>query len=500
MENRINRKNQKEIYWENPILKVTKKRIVDASLGEFWEAETEEHIKTSEGIIGEKYIRDFLNVSIENRFGIRQGYPIFKLSMVCYFLPKLIEEQNFELVKLTAHDYDHSEISISRLQTEIDVDKTVNVVTYGDYFLTKNNKKFVVFVNFEGSNIIGHIHIYSSYENEKEASQIIADLELLIEKNNFLKGKKITPFGKFLKLKKTYSWDDVIFPKELEDEIKRNIEKYFENLSLYKENGLPTKRGILLSGSPGVGKTQLGKVLASTLEGITFIWVTPKYFKDCCGNSGVEILFDLANETSPAVLFMEDVDFYGTSREHGNNSTILGEFLNKIDGIVENEGVLIIMTTNYPEILDKAIKERPGRFDRIIQISFPGIEEREIMFKRFCKDLKTNGINWKKLCELTEGFTGALLKELIITASSFAIEDKSLDENNKVILKQKHFDIAFDTLKTYSKMKNKSISGFRKQSEEEYEETYNDNCCEKSLAPTVAERKSSYKDDTGVID
>lgn len=465
------------------------KKLASSSLGEF-----EITVKNAMHINPQRkneIIANFLKVNIDEVFSTKQMYPMFKMPVVCYSLSEMLrKDKDIVIEYLTFYEKDGYKGEVSRMQVEIDVDKTTDVITLGDYFLTAQGKKFVVAIDFARNCNVGFVSIYAADKNEKEASQFIADLDNLIKKSNFLKGKKITPFGKFLKLKKSYTWEDVIFSEELKNEIKQNIEKYLANLELYRKNGLPTKRGILFLGVPGIGKTLLGKVLASTIEDVTFIWVTPKYFnesRDYC----IDILFDLANELAPTILFMEDVDFYGVSRKYGNNSTVLGEFLNKVDGIVENEGVLIIMTTNHPEMLDPAIKERPGRFDRLIEILPPKERERYKMLKHFCKDLKTRDIDWENLTYLSEGFTGALIKELIITASSFAIEDKSLDDNDKVILKQKHFDQSFETLKKYSKVKEKSISGFRKCKEEDTREPCDEVCIS---------NKTQYEKDSGDID
>jgi len=91
-------------------------------------------------------------------------------------------------------------------------------------------------------------------------------------------------------------------------------------------------------------------------------------------------------------------------------------------------------------------------------------------------------------------FTDASLEELIITASSFAIEDNSLDENSKVILKQKHFDLSFETLKKYSKVKEKGVPGFRRSEVDNYEE----NCKTCSDVPETV--GNPYEDDTGEIE
>ena len=463
------------------------KKFTDASLEEFGKTMKDAYYRQPGH---KKFVLDFLKIKLDNLFSTKQAYPQFKMPIVCYSLPELLKEKNFVVSQLLNYDYDGYDTEVERMQVEISESETANVVTVGNYFLTKNNKKFVVNIDFERNSNVGYVHVYSFNENKEEASQIISDLEDRVKYSNFLKGAKITPFGRFLKLKKVYTWDDIILSKNIEEEIKRNIERYLANFEIYRKNGLPAKRGILLCGDPGVGKTLLGKVLVSTTAGVTFVWVTPKFFQSD-RTSHIDMLFELADELAPTILFLEDVDFYGTSREYGNNSIVLGEFLNKADGLVENNGVLIIMTTNYPEMLDKAIKERPGRFDRIIKMELPKKEERRKMLSRFCKDLKVNDkIDWEKIIEQTDKFTPALLKELVITACSFGIDDNSL-ENNKVILKQKHFDLALDTLKNYTKV-NPTMKplGFSKDVCEEDERISEE-------PPTTG--YSTYEEDSGEI-
>ena len=468
------------------------KKIVDCSLNDLKEVIEIIKINTD---FEEKEIGIYLGVSIEGLSSIHQEYPKFKLSTICYFLPQLLEQEGFKVEKLIRVTPYNGIKSVKKKLVEIDLDKEIEVVTDANYFLVKDNKKFVVCINFEGyMEFTGVVGIYSTEENKKIGSEIIKKLNSYIQVHNFLKGKKITPFGKFLKVK-SHDWNDIILSSKLKNEITRNIEKYLTNFKLYKENGLPTKRGILITGIPGVGKTLLGKVLVSTIKDVTFIWATPKYLLS--GREGIDMLFDLATETAPTILFLEDVDFYGTGRNQGNNSYVLGEFLNKVDGLIENEGVLIIMTTNYPELLDEAIKERPGRFDRIIKMELPKKEERRKMLSRFCKDLKVNDkIDWEKIVEQTDKFTPALLKELVITACSFGIDANSV-ENNKVILKQKHFDLALDALKNYTKVDpTKKPLGFSKDKEfreEDEKEFYS------GEEPGPAAADFTYENDTGEI-
>ena len=140
------------------------------------------------------------------------------------------------------------------------------------------------------------------------------------KKNYHLKGKKIKPDGSLLKIPRTYSFDDIILSDEIRGEIEENILDFFKNRENFLRNELPRKRGMILYGEPGVGKTLLGKVLCSQID-CTFIWVTPSRM-----SLPIEVshLFEMARELSPTIIFMEDLDFYASNRsEYGGGRVLL---------------------------------------------------------------------------------------------------------------------------------------------------------------------------------
>jgi len=196
----------------------------------------------------------------------------------------------------------------------------------------------------------------------------------------------------------------------------------------------------MLKGIPGTGKTKIGKVICNTIgDEVTFIWVTPG---DIDSTSKVKAICELARGTAPSVLFLEDIDLYSKHRDLEPNKGLLGELMNQLDGLIENEFVIVIATTNYPDNVEDAIRNRPGRFDRIIDVSIPDIECRERMLNLFLKERSVEAEDVskliKELAKSTEGFTGAHMKELVNSAIISAIDDNSLD-GDRIIIKEEHF-------------------------------------------------------------
>lgn len=278
-------------------------------------------------------------------------------------------------------------------------------------------------------------------ENEVWLEDLCRRIDEWMLKNNYLRGKKIKPDGKFLSIKKgEYSWDDIILDQTIKDEVKRNITDYFDLLEIYKKNNLPAKRGMICFGPPGTGKTLLGKVLASQIES-TFIWVSSS---DISSAKSVSAIFQMARELAPTILFFEDVDLFASIRDYNDDTKVLGELLVQMDGFIENSNLFIIATTNDIKAIEPALKNRPSLFDSLIEFKPFDEQLRVKMMAHLLKDYQMIGgecpdILAKKAAKLTEEITGAELKEFFIVALKLAVENKCTDENDRVILSYEIF-------------------------------------------------------------
>uniref|UniRef100_A0A6C0HBE5 AAA+ ATPase domain-containing protein n=1 Tax=viral metagenome TaxID=1070528 RepID=A0A6C0HBE5_9ZZZZ len=205
------------------------------------------------------------------------------------------------------------------------------------------------------------------------------------------------------------------------------VVSYLKNDSMYKLAGAEIPRGILLEGPPGTGKTLLAKAIASEAEA-NFISVAASEFVEMyvgLGASKIRALFQRARENKPCILFIDEIDAVGRQRGAGINMAndereqTLNQLLAEMDGFADNEGILIMAATNRKDVLDSALL-RPGRFDRIILVPLPDRESRKEIFKAYSKNKKLSPeINFELISELTNGFSGAQIKNLLNEAAIF---------------------------------------------------------------------------------
>lgn len=203
------------------------------------------------------------------------------------------------------------------------------------------------------------------------------------------------------------------------------IVSYLQNNTLYKNAGAEIPKGILLEGPPGTGKTLIAKAIASEANA-TFISISASEFVELfvgMGASKVRNLFSTARNNAPCIIFIDEIDAVGRQRGTGINmgnderEQTLNQLLAEMDGFAQNENIIVIAATNRKDVLDAALL-RPGRFDRIINVPLPDRESRKEIFKVYLKNKKVNNdIQIDFLSEITAGFSGAQIKNLINEAA-----------------------------------------------------------------------------------
>lgn len=204
------------------------------------------------------------------------------------------------------------------------------------------------------------------------------------------------------------TFDSLILPGALRDELIADFEGFFEAKDVYRQLGVAWKRGILLLGPPGNGKTHCIKALVNRLKRPCLYVRTFKSARATMYQS-IEAVFAKARQIAPCILVLEDLD----SLVDDETRSCL---LNEMDGFAENEGILTVATTNHPKKLDPALLERPSRFDRKITFALPAREERgRFLTQANAKRLpaaQVSEADLDLLADITGGFSFAYLQEL----------------------------------------------------------------------------------------
>ncbi|GLB33979.1 putative ATPase associated with various cellular activities (AAA) [Lyophyllum shimeji] len=211
-------------------------------------------------------------------------------------------------------------------------------------------------------------------------------------------------------------WKDVILKKDFKMSLQKDVYGFFSSEKIYKDLGIPWKRGLIMYGPPGNGKTISIKVIMKTCEEQGFTPLYVKSFQSYMGeeNSMAEV-FGHARQMAPCVLILEDLDSLINDR---NRSF----FLNQLDGLTGNDGLLVVGTTNHFERLDPGLSSRPSRFDRHFKFDDPDRDERVLYAKYWQNKLKDNeNISFpdqlvEDIAEATERFSFAYLKEAFVSS------------------------------------------------------------------------------------
>jgi cell division protease FtsH len=213
---------------------------------------------------------------------------------------------------------------------------------------------------------------------------------------------------------------DVAGVDEAVEELKE-IRDFLSEPERFHKMGAKIPRGVLLVGPPGTGKTLLAKAVAGE-AGVPFFSISGSDFVEMfvgVGASRVRDLFKQAKAASPSIIFIDEIDAVGRQRGagvgggHDEREQTLNQLLVEMDGFEANDAVILIAATNRPDILDPALL-RPGRFDRQVTVDRPDVAGREQILKVHAEGKPlAAGIDFKRLAQLTPGFTGADLMNLM---------------------------------------------------------------------------------------
>ncbi|MDA1195651.1 MAG: ATP-dependent zinc metalloprotease FtsH [Planctomycetota bacterium] len=246
-------------------------------------------------------------------------------------------------------------------------------------------------------------------------------------------GQNISQFGRSrarlaTKERSTVTFEDVAGIEEAEEEV-AEIVAFLKSPQKFKRIGARIPRGALLVGPPGCGKTLLAKAIAGE-AGVPFFSVSGSDFVEMfvgVGASRVRDLFKQARESSPCIIFLDEIDAVGRRRGtgvgggHDEREQTLNQILVEMDGFDTDQGIILLAATNRPDVLDPALL-RPGRFDRNIVINLPDIKGREQILRIHSRKVKMSPTaDLSKVARATPGFSGADLEALVNESALMAV-------------------------------------------------------------------------------
>ena len=223
------------------------------------------------------------------------------------------------------------------------------------------------------------------------------------------------------------TFQDVAGAEEAKEELEE-IKEFLKSPEKFNNLGAKIPKGVLLVGPPGTGKTLLARAVAGESE-VPFYSISGSDFVEMfvgVGASRVRDLFKKAKESSPSIIFIDEIDAVGRMRGaglgggHDEREQTLNQLLVEMDGFESNQGVILMAATNRPDVLDPALL-RPGRFDRQVIVDRPDLNGRTQILEVHAKDKPlAKNINLKTVAKQTPGFTGADLANLLNEAALLA--------------------------------------------------------------------------------
>ena len=245
--------------------------------------------------------------------------------------------------------------------------------------------------------------------------------------------------------KNNITFEDVAGVDEAKEEVGELVE-FLQDPSRFQKLGGRIPRGVLMTGSPGTGKTLLAKAIAGEAK-VPFFTISGSDFVEMfvgVGASRVRDMFEQAKKHSPCIIFIDEIDAVGRQRGaglgggHDEREQTLNQLLVEMDGFEGHEGIIVIAATNRPDVLDPALL-RPGRFDRQVHVPLPDIRGREAILKVHMRKVpRDKDVDPAIIARGTPGFSGADLANLVNEAALFAARAN----RRKVAMEQ--FELAKD--------------------------------------------------------
>ncbi len=354
-----------------------------------------------------------------------------------------------------------SEGPVQYVNIALEGDRVLSCVQSGLFLVRDQEERLAVLVQ-----AAVEFHPYAKLKVEvmaaarATAERFLSHLRLALRKRNVYRGHVLSlgqdhigklqiQFHTLPKISRT----GIILPEGLLDRIERQTIRFGRYSEKLLATGRHLKRGLLLHGAPGTGKTLTAMYLAAEIRERTVLLLTGR------GLGLIEQSCALARTLAPSIVILEDVDLVAeerTRREAGCATPLLFELLNEMDGLADDADVLFLLTTNRADLLEPALAARPGRIDQAFEIPLPDKHCRERLFELYGRGLTLRIADRQRFIDRTEGASAAFIRELMRKAALF-----SADEGGDILVEDRHLDEALHELAVQGGEMTKSLLGFR---------------------------------------
>lgn len=356
-----------------------------------------------------------------------------------------------ELLQTVCSDVNPSEGPVKYFSVGVGGEQTLTCVASGLYLVCEGSHRLAIKVLRLGESI--WIEVMALQHASAEV--FLRELKSLVNKFSVYRGEILSvpsssEFSvKFARLE-PLARDSLILPDGVLARIERHTIQFAEHRELILSAGLPLKRGILLYGAPGTGKTLTIRYLLGMMSGRTTIMVHGR------GLDAIGQVCGFARNLCPVTVVIEDVDLVAEDRRYSRTNPLLVDLLNQMDGLANDCDILFLLTTNRAKVLEPALRSRPGRIDQAIEVPLPDEICRQRLFELYARGIRLEVGNLEKLVERTKGANAAFIRELVRKAVLLAAIDGS-----GLQVRGRHFDDALQEMVVTGGELGKSLVGFR---------------------------------------
>lgn len=331
-----------------------------------------------------------------------------------------------------------SEGPVSYTNVALDGDRVLACTQLGLYLIREGETRLAIFVARTERGYRDGIKVEVLAAERETADACLAAIRNSMRKRNVYRGHVVSLAVHEQSLHVSFhhlpkiARDQIILPAGVLERVERESVGFSKHAERLHAAGRHLKRGMLLHGAPGTGKTLTAMYLAGRMPDRTVLLITGRsmgLLEQACA---------MARMLQPATIILEDVDLIAEerTRQSGGCAPLLFELLNQMDGLADDADILFVLTTNRPDLLEPALAARPGRIDQAVEVPVPDAECRRRLFDLYSRGLKVSA-SLAPYVERTDGASAAFIRELLRKAALFAADD-----GGELDVKAQHFDEA----------------------------------------------------------